>query len=75
MFNRTKKNFSDIIKNGYQNYLGHFDFKKMLQEEKVNFDFQTFGDYLNPKIEIKSEKGIRTVLEIICQRCHVDRSR
>ena len=51
------KNYIDIIKNGYKNTLGHFDFKKMLQEEKVNFDFQTYGDYLNPKIEIKSEKG------------------
>ena len=51
------KDYTDIIKNGFQNTLGHFDFKKMLQEEKVNFDFQTFGDYLSPKIEIKSEKG------------------
>ena len=50
------KSYIDIIKNGYQNNLGHFDFKKMLQEEKLNFDFQTFGDYLNPKIEIKFEK-------------------
>ena len=51
------KNYIDIIKIGYQNSLGHFDFKKMLQEEKANFDFSNFGDYLNPKIEIKSEKG------------------
>ena len=57
------KNYIDIIKNGYQNNLGHFDFKKMLQEEKVNFDFQTYGDYLSPKIEIKSEKekGIKMI--------------
>ena len=51
------KNYTDIIINGYQNNLGHFDFKKMLQEEKVNFHFKTYGDYLNPKIEIQSEKG------------------
>ena len=51
------KNYVDIIRNGYENSLGHYDFKKMLQEEKANFDFQTYGDYLNPKIEIQSEKG------------------
>ena len=52
------KPFVHIIKNGYQNTLGHFDFRKMYQEEKVNFDLETpYGDYLNPKIEIKFEQG------------------
>ena len=29
----------------------------MLKEEKTNFEFETYGEYLNKKIEIKYEKG------------------
>ena len=52
------KNMTNLIKNGYENTLGRFDFIKMLKEEKINFDLENkYGDYLNPKIEIKYEKG------------------
>ena len=56
------KRLSDIIRDGYQNNLGNFNYKKMLQEEKSKFELHN-GDYLNPKIEIKSEsgKGIKMV--------------
>ena len=46
-----------IVKNGYENTLGHYDYIKMLKEEENNFDFTNYGEYINPKIEIKSEKG------------------
>ena len=50
------KKLIDIIRNGYENNLGHFNFRKMLQDEKINFFLNTYGDYISPKIEIKYEK-------------------
>ena len=47
-----------LIKNGYENTLGRYDYILMLKdEEKNNYDFTKYGEYLNPKIEIKFEKG------------------
>ena len=51
------KNKINIIKNGYENNLGHFNFQKMLEDEKIEFDLKNYGDYLNEKIEINFEKG------------------
>ena len=51
------KKMIDIIISGNENSLGHYNFKKMIEEEKVNFDLQNYGEYLNPKLEIKFEKG------------------
>ena len=46
------------IKNGYENTLGKYDYILMLKdEEKGNFNFEKYGEYLNPKIQIKFEKG------------------
>ena len=46
------------IKNGYENTLGKYDYILMIKdEEKNNYDFKNYGEYLNPKIEIKYEKG------------------
>ena len=55
------KNIEKIIRNGYENNLGHFKFKEMLEDEKKNFNLVQYGDYLNPKVEIKfqKEKGIK----------------
>ena len=53
-----------LVKNGYENTQGKFDYILMLKdEEKNNFDFNKYGEYLNPKIEIKyeKEKGIKMV--------------
>ena len=43
--------------------MGHFDFQKMIQDEKTHFDLDNYGDYLNPKLEIQFEKdkGIKFV--------------
>ena len=52
------------IKNGYENTFGKYDYILMLKEEdKNNYDFKNYGEYLNPKIEIKyeKEKGIKMV--------------
>ena len=51
------KDYIPIVKKGYQNTLGNYNYIEMLQEEKVNFDTDKYGDYLSPKIEIKYEKG------------------
>ena len=51
------KKMIDTIKNGYENNLGHFNFKKMLEDEKINYNLENYGDYLNSKIEIKYEEG------------------
>ena len=55
------KNIQKVIRNGYDNYLGHFNFKKMLEDEKIYFNLEQYGDYLNPKVEIKfqNKKGIK----------------
>ena len=62
-------NFAEVkemiikIKEGKENNLGYFDFKKILKDEKNNFDLENYGDYLNPKLEIQFEKdkGIKMV--------------
>ena len=51
------KEMLNIVKEGYENTLGHFDYIKMINEEKISFDFKKYGDYLNPKIEINFQKG------------------
>lgn len=51
------KKFIEIIKEGKENNLGHFNFKKMLLDEKNHFDLENYDDFINPKIEIKFEKG------------------
>ena len=51
------KNKINLIKSGYKNNIGLFNFKKMLEDEKINFDLNNFGDYLSQKIEINFEKG------------------
>ena len=51
------KKMIDIIISGNENSLGHYNFKKMVEEEKINFDLKNYSDYLSPKIEIKFEKG------------------
>ena len=50
------KDIINIIKEGNENNLGHFDFKKMIEDETINFDSVNYGDYLNPKIELQFEK-------------------
>ena len=52
------------VKNGYENTLGKYDYILMLKdEEKNNFDFDKYGEFLNPKIEIsyEKEKGIKMI--------------
>ena len=57
------KELLNVVKDGYENTLGKYDYIKMLKEEKNNFEFETYGEYLNKKIEIKyeKEKGIKMV--------------
>ena len=57
------KEFINVIKEGNKNNLGHFDFNKMLKDEKIHFDLNNYGDYLSPKLEIQFEKdkGIKIV--------------
>ena len=57
------KEFINLIKEGNENNLGHFDFNKMLSDEKINFNLDNYGDYFNPKLEIQFEKdkGIKIV--------------
>lgn len=47
----------DIIKEGCENNNGKYNYIKMIEEEKINFDLDKYGDYLSPKIEIRSEKN------------------
>ena len=51
------------IKDGYENNLGHFNFVKMVKDEKINFNLNTYGDYFNPKLELQFEKnkGIKII--------------
>ena len=51
------KNIAEIIRNGYKNNLRYFNFKKMVEDEKININLDKYGDYLNPKIEINFKKG------------------
>ena len=51
------KKLVDIIKDGCENINGKYNYIKMIEEEKINFDLDKYGDYINPKIEIKSEKS------------------
>ena len=51
------KNKVNIIKNGYENNIGRYDFQKMLEDEKIDFELKNYGDYLNQKIEFNFEKG------------------
>ena len=57
------KKLVDIIKIGYDNNNGNYNYIKMIQEEKINFNLDTYEDYMSPKIEIKFEKnkGIKIV--------------
>ena len=57
------KELLNVVKDGYENTLGKYNYIKMLKEEKTNFEFETYGEYLNKKIEIKyeKEKGIKMV--------------
>ena len=57
------KELLNVVKDGYENTLGKYDYIKMLKEENNNFEFETYGEYLNKKIEIKyeKEKGIKMV--------------
>ena len=57
------KEMINKIKEGKENNLGHFDFKKMIMDEQNNFNLDNYGDYLNPKLEIQfeKEKGIKIV--------------
>lgn len=57
------KELLNVVKEGYENTLGKYDYIKMLKEEKTNFELETYGEYLNKKIEIKyeKEKGIKMV--------------
>ena len=59
------------IKNGYENTLGKYDYILMLKdEEKGNFNFEKYGEYLNPKIEIKFEKG-KGIKMIAKEKIHI----
>ena len=57
------KDIINIIKEGNENNLGHFDFQKMIEDETINFYLVNYGDYLNPKLEFQFEKdkGIKMV--------------
>ena len=57
------KDIINIVKEGNENNLGHFDFKKMIEDEAIHFDLDNYGDYLNPKLEFQFEKdkGIKMV--------------
>ena len=50
------KQYIDIIKEGKENNLGHYDFRKMLTDEKLHFNLDNYGDFLSPKVEIQFEK-------------------
>ena len=52
----------NILNTGYNNSLGNFNIKQMLNDEKEKF-FLDNGDYINPKIEISFEenKGIQII--------------
>ena len=51
------KELLEKVKIGYKNTLGIYDYIKMIKEEQNNLELDSYGDYLNPKIEIKYEKG------------------
>ena len=57
------KDIINIVKEGNENNLGHFDFQKMIEDETINFYLVNYGDYLNPKLEFQFEKdkGIKMV--------------
>ena len=57
------KQYINIIKEGKENNLGKFNFKKMIMDEKAHFDLDNYGDYINPKLEIQFEKnkGIKLI--------------
>ena len=46
----------NILNTGYNNSLGNFNIKQMLNDEKEKF-FLDNGDYINPKIEISFEEN------------------
>jgi len=50
------KEYLTIMKKGYENTLGHYDYIEMLKEEKKNLEINNYGEYLNPKIEINYDK-------------------
>ena len=54
LFNISKDNPNKDIIN---EFLKLDEIKKMIKEEKINFDLKNYSDYLNPKIEINFEKG------------------
>ena len=51
------KELLEKVKIGYKNTLGFYDYIKMIKEEQNNIELDSYGDYLNPKIDIKYEKG------------------
>ena len=59
--NETEKLMKAINK-GYQNYLGRYDIKEMIKEEKTDF-YLNNGDYINKKLEISfdDKKGIKVI--------------
>ena len=56
------KNLIKIIGKGYENYLGKYNIKEMINDEKKMFNLNN-GDYINPKLEISfdSIKGIKII--------------
>ena len=60
--NKNINTLIEIINKGYQNYLGKYNIKEMINEEKNNF-FLNNGDYINSKLEISfdTKKGIKII--------------
>ena len=60
--NDETKKLMESIKRGYQNSLGQYNIKEMLNEEKTDF-FLNNGDYINKKLEIAfdDKKGIKII--------------
>ena len=57
------KEYLSLVKNGYENTLGHYNYIEMLKEEQKNLEFNNYGEYLNPKVEINydKERGLKMI--------------
>jgi len=57
------KDYLNLVKNGYENTLGNYNYLEMLKEEQKNIEFNNYGEYLNPKVEINydNNKGLKMI--------------
>ena len=57
------KEYLNLVRKGYENTLGNYNYMEMLKEEQKNIEFNNYGEYLNPKVEINYDKnkGIKMI--------------